>query len=63
MNNSLKCHQDEKLNALIGKRVKITFFDGTVENGILLRKFPYPYQINYLAFFKSHVKKIEEVKV
>ena len=32
-----KVHEDERLNGLIGKCVKITFWDGDIEGGILGR--------------------------
>ena len=41
-------HESEELNALLGKKVKVTLFDDTTITGILTRK--------------THVKKIEVVK-
>ena len=58
-------HEDEKLNGLIGKRVRITFWDGDVDEGILERS---EYSKRYalrrelkgdIHFYKSHVKKVE----
>lgn len=56
------CHESEQLNALLGKQVKITFFDDSVETGELKRGWMgYRYRVNYTEFYKSHVKKISEV--
>lgn len=57
-------HESQTLNSLLGKQVKITFFDNSVANGILSRSF---YYLGYyhirgarsIDFRKSHVKKIE----
>ncbi len=63
-----KTHEDERLNALIGKRVRITFWDGDVGRGVLGRS---EYSQRYVlrrglegnvCFYKSHVKKVEELK-
>lgn len=60
-----KVHEDKRMNALLGKRVRILFFDGDTEEGILERS---EYSRRYalkralkgtLCFYKSHVKKIE----
>lgn len=59
-----KCHKDEYMDSLIGRKVTITFKDGSVEKGILA----YPdFGIGYavktpscnIAFFKSHVRCIQ----
>lgn len=58
-------HESEKLNGLIGKKVKIIMWDGRVEIGILGRseyskryKLDRPYK-GSLHFYKTHIKKIE----
>lgn len=57
------CHKDEYMDSLIGRKVTITFKDGTDETGILA----YPnFGIGYaiktpscdVAFCKSHVRCI-----
>lgn len=59
-------HESEKLNALLGKRVKIVFFDGDEEIGILGRSnYSQRYKITRngkgdLCFYKTHVKSIKE---
>lgn len=60
-----KCHKDEYMDSLIGRKVTITFKDGSDETGILA----YPdFGIGYMLksskafdirFFKSHVKCIK----
>lgn len=58
------CHESAVLNARIGKNVKITFFDGTEQTGILRRHiFGEKYIINDVVFSKSHVKKITDVNL
>ena len=56
-------HESEALNALLGKKVKVTLFDDTVITGILTRAEwkPDRYQVKDWTFRKSHVKKIREV--
>ncbi len=57
-------HESKTLNRLLGKRVKITFFDNSVVFGVLQRA---TYHLNYyhiegsksVDFRKTHVKKIE----
>lgn len=57
-----KSHESEKLNALLGKRVKVVFFDDSTQTGVLERgKYHCPYLINNIEFYKSHIKKITEV--
>lgn len=54
-----KCHESEELNKRLGQRVKITFFDGRTEEGILERdEYSDRYKINNLAFYKTHITKI-----
>lgn len=54
-----KCHKSEELEKRIGQRVKLTFFDGRTEEGILGRdKYSDRYQINNLCFYKTHLTKI-----
>lgn len=60
-------HESEELNALLGKRVRIKFFDDDVLEGVLgksmFRKNLYRIDHNRgaLTFRKSHVKKIEVI--
>lgn len=61
------CHEDKKINSLIGKKVKITFSDRKTEEGILtLPVFGNGYMLKTPAydyqFYKSHVKRIEVMK-
>lgn len=56
------CHESEELNNRLGKSVKITFFDGAEETGVLRRHiFGSKYIINDLVFCKSHVKRITDL--
>lgn len=62
--------RDKKLDALLGKVVEITFFNGEIATGVLEFNRPYwglkfgsnqysiPYNGTYLFFRKSHVKSI-----
>ena len=56
-------HESEELNALLGKKVKITLFDDTTITGILTHAEwkPNHYQVTDYYFRKTHVKKIEVV--
>ena len=55
------CHESEELNSRLGKSVKITFFDGAEEIGVLRRHiFGSKYIINDFVFCKSHVKRIAD---
>ena len=61
-------HESQKLNELLGKNVKIVMFDDSVQTGVLGKseysaryKIDRPYK-GSLHFYKSHIKKIEEVK-
>ena len=61
----LSCHESKKLNALLGKRVEVVFFDGSVRVGVLGKSEP-PHIKGYtlggnLHFRKTHIKKIMEV--
>lgn len=55
-------HESEELNALLCKKVKVTFFDDTTITGILTRAEwkPDRYEVADYYFRKSHIKKIEE---
>ena len=59
-------HEDEKLNSLLGKNVKIVFFDGKVYTGKLQRdkwgrsRYAIPCQGGTLTFYKTHIKKVVE---
>lgn len=57
-------HESKELNALLGKKVKVTLFDDTTITGILTRAEwkPDRYEVANYYFRKSHVKKIEVVK-
>ena len=60
-------HEDEKLNSLLGKNVKIVFFDGKVYKGKLQRdkwgrsRYSIPCQGGTLTFRKTHIKEVVEV--
>lgn len=56
-------HESEELNALLGKKVKITLFDDTTITGVLTRAEwkPDRYQAQNWTFRKTHVKKIEVI--
>ena len=68
MKKMTKTHEDERLNGLIGKRVRITFWNGDVDEGILARsEYSQRYALRRLLkgdvhFRKSHVKKVEELQ-
>lgn len=54
-------HESEELNALLGKKVKVTLFDDTTITGALTRA-EYRsdrYEVANYSFRKTHVKKIE----
>ena len=57
-------HEDEKLNSLLGKNVKIVMFDGRTYQGKLSRggwdksKYSIPCNGGSLVFRKTHVKKV-----
>lgn len=59
-------HNSEKLNALLGKKVKLVLFDGCEHIGILEKSEHMPgYKIvreykGPIHFYKTHVKKIKE---
>lgn len=57
-------HESKELNALLGKKVKVTLFDDTTITGILTRAEwkPDRYQVQNWTFRKTHVKKIEVAK-
>lgn len=57
-------HESEELNALLGKKVKVTFFDDITKTGVLTRAEYRPdrYEVANYTFRKTHVKKIEVVK-
>ena len=72
------CHESQKLNSLIGKFVKIKFFDNTEYTGYLGKKTVsrnYKFKTFYfienlkeinnclkIKFYKSHVISIKEIK-
>lgn len=65
-------HESEKLNALLGKRVKIVLFDNTIHTGILGKsEYSDRYKLDRremridrgdLCFYKTHIKKIEVLR-
>ena len=57
-------HESEELNAILGKKVKVTLFDNTTITGILTRAEwkPGRYQVADYSFRKTHIKKIEARK-
>ena len=56
-------HESEELNALLGKKVKVTFFDDTTITGILTRAEwkSGRYECANYSFRKTHIKKIEVI--
>lgn len=63
-----KTHEDERLNALLGKRVRIKWWDGKADVGVLRRtetrkryllECGHPILTHTVVFYKSHVKKVE----
>ena len=57
-------HESKELNALLGKKVKVTLWDDTTRTGVLTRAEwkPDRYQVANYSFRKTHVKKIEVAK-
>lgn len=57
-------HESEELNALLGKKVKVTLFDDTTITGVLTRAEwkQGRYECENYTFRKTHVKKIEVVR-
>lgn len=63
-------HFSEKLDAMLGKKVRIKFIDGEVAEGTLITIClgPKPYKLMRpdkacnISFCKSHVKKIEKME-
>lgn len=54
------CHESEKLNKRLGRKVKLTFWDGKIKEGILERdEYSDRYKVDNLTFYKTHVTKIE----
>lgn len=57
-------HESEELNALLGKKVKITLWNDKILTGVLLRdtwRRDDRYECAYYTFRKTHVKKIEVI--
>ena len=58
-------HESEKLNALLGKTVKITFWDYSTISGVLGKpkdfcgRYEIPVSGGVYRFYKSHIKKVE----
>ena len=57
-------HESKELNALLGKKVKITLWNDKILTGILTRAEwkPDRYEVANYSFRKTHVKKIEVVR-
>ena len=57
-------HESKELNALLGKKVKVTLWDDTTETGVLTRAKwkPDRYEVANYSFRKTHVKKIEVIR-
>lgn len=57
-------HESKELNVLLGKKVKVTLFDGTTLTGVLTRSEwkQGRYEVSNYAFHKTHVKKLEELE-
>ena len=60
------CHRSERLDALIGKRVKVVFKNGIVETGVLGEdKYSDRYRLATrtcgVCFRKTYVRKVEEM--
>lgn len=57
-------HESDELNALLGKKVKVTLFDDSVCIGVLQNsKYKQGrYAVDNYSFRKTHVKKIEVIK-
>lgn len=53
-------HESEKLNSLLGKKVKVKFYDDDIRIGILQKSKYHSgyYTIDNLEFRKSHVVKV-----
>lgn len=53
-------HESEELNALLGKKVRVTLFDNTVLEGVLARAEwkQGRYECANYSFRKTHVKQI-----
>lgn len=59
-------HRSKELDKYLGQKVKVTFWDNSIDEGILeydvVRYCKNKYSLNRRLFFrKTHVKKIEEV--
>lgn len=72
-----QCHKDPEIDALVGKMVQATYWDGQIIEGVLYdrkgaeSRFGYmfgqePYLIHtsneYYCFYKAHIKNITEKK-
>lgn len=57
-------HESEELNALLGKKTKVTLWDDTTITGILTRAKwkPGRYECANYSFRKTHVKNIEVIR-
>lgn len=56
------CHKSSRLEKLMGKKVKIVFFDDTTRIGILGRDEYRPgrYMVDNMSFYKTHVKEVHQ---
>lgn len=55
-------HESKELNALLGKKVRVTLFDNKTITGVLTRAEwrSNRYEVANYSFYKTHVKKISE---
>lgn len=55
-------HESKELNALLGKKVRVTLFDNKTITGVLTRAEwkSDRYEVANYSFYKTHVKKISE---
>lgn len=62
--SNFNSHESDKLNALLGKRVKITLFSGKTVIGVLGKnknggRYSVATPYGEYTFYKTHVKKME----
>lgn len=57
-------HESRELNALLGKKVKVTLFDDTTITGVLTRSQwkQGRYECADYSFRKTHIKKIKVIE-
>lgn len=57
----MSCHDDTKLNSLLGKNVQVEFWDGKKVTDRLGRDPDGRYRIDNVSFYKTHIKRVREV--